>query len=367
MSVEWFRTALVAALVAGSSCAAPRANPLHSPPPVDVAPVVALLPAGPVVLVTIDGARWQEVFEGTDTELSHAPRRSSRELVPNLERLTRESGAAVGAPGRGLIRATGPNFVSLPGYTEILTGRAPIDCQDNTCARIAIPTLLDEVHAAGGKAAAFGSWDLLDRAVSSRPGSFPVSCGRHGDHGIDPWPGEGDFRPDRLTGELALRYLETQRPDVLYVGLGEPDEFGHRNDYDGYLGALGQADAFVGAVTAALGRMGQRGADTHVFVTADHGRARDFKHHGGWAPESARVWLVASGPSVTARGRVVSSHERHLADVAPTLRKVLGLQPDRDDRGGWRGQPLRELFVNRETQAVATPAGHDTPSPPSPQ
>lgn len=353
MSIEWFRAALVAALAVGSSCAAPRANPSHSPPPADVAPVAALLPAGPVVLVTIDGARWQEVFEGTDTELSHAPRRPSRELVPNLDRLARESGAAVGAPGRGLIRATGPNFVSLPGYTEILTGRAPIGCQDNTCATITVPTLLDEAHAVGGKVAAFGSWEMLDRAVSSRPGSFPVSCGRRGDPAVDPWPGEGDFRPDRLTGALALRHLEAELPDVLYVGLGEPDEYGHRNDYDGYLRALGQADAFVGALTATLGRMGARGAATHVFVTADHGRASNFKHHGGWAPESARVWLVASGPSVTARGRVVSAHERHLADVAPTLRQVLGLQPDRDDRGGWRGQPLHELFVDDDSTTAA--------------
>lgn len=304
------------------------------------------MPAGPVVLVTIDGARWQEVFEGSDTELSHAPRRPSRELVPNLDRLARESGAAVGAPGRGLIRATGPNFVSLPGYTEILTGRAPIGCQDNTCAPIAVPTLLDEVHAAGGRVAAFGSWEMLDRAVSSRPGSFVVSCGRNGDQAVDPWPGVGDFRPDRLTAALALTHLERERPDVLYVGLGEPDEYGHRGDYAAYLQALARADAFVGELTAALGRMGQRGADTHLFVTADHGRARDFRHHGGGAPESARVWLVASGPSIVARGRVASAQERHLADVAPTLRRVLGLAPDREDHRGWRGQTLDELFVD---------------------
>lgn len=340
------RAALVAALAAGSSCAAPRpAQPRPAPLEEPMSAVGAVAAVGPVILVTIDGARWQEVFDGSDTALSHAPRRPSRELVPNLERLARESGAAIGAPGRGLIRATGPNFVSLPGYTEILTGRAPIGCQDNTCATIAVPTLLDEVHAAGGKVAAFGSWEMLDRAVSSRPGSFVVSCGRNGDENVDPWPGSGDFRPDRLTAKLALRHLETEMPDALYVGLGEPDEYGHHGDYAGYLRALAEADAFVGELTAALGRMGQRGADTHLFVTADHGRARDFAHHGSSAPESARVWLVASGPSIVARGRVASSRERHLADVAPTLRQVLGLRPDRDASDG-RGQPLQELLVD---------------------
>jgi hypothetical protein len=353
MSVAWMRGALVAALAAGSSCAAPHPPPPQSPlaeeapelPGEALGPVARL---GPVVLVTIDGARWQEVFEGTDAGLSRARTRPSRELMPNLDRMAEQSGAAVGAPGRGLIRATGPNFVSLPGYTEILTGRAPITCQDNDCPAIQAPTLLDEVRATGGKVAAFGSWEVLDRAISARPGSFLVSCGRGGDASIDPWPGSGDFRPDRLTGALALRHLEAARPDVLYVGLGEPDEYGHHGDYSGYLRALREADAFVGQLVATLGRMGERGAATHVFVTADHGRARDFNNHGGGAPESARVWLVASGPSITARGRVASAHERHLADVAPTLRRVLGLQPDRQARSGWRGHPLDELFAAAE-------------------
>lgn len=399
------RVALAAALVVGSSCAAsppggrlaphgesPRAEVLSSvtagenagpgdaPEAGDRARLPPQFPAGikrPIVLVTIDGARWQEMFDGSDSSLSPGPKRSPRELVPNLDRLARERGAAVGAPGRGLIRATGPNFVSLPGYTEILTGRAPIGCQDNTCATIRVPTLLDDAHAAGAKVAAFGSWEMLDRAVSSRPGSFMVSCGRLGDPGIDPWPGSGDFRPDRLTAAAALRHLEEQRPDVLYVGLGEPDEYGHHGDYAGYLRALAYADAFVGRVFQTLDRMGSRGASTHVFVTADHGRARDFKNHGGGAPESARVWLFASGPSITARGRVTSTAERHLADIAPTLRSVLGLTPDgdraHDSERGWRGEPLAELLVDasagdrQNRQAFATPTGHETPVPPSPQ
>jgi hypothetical protein len=378
MSIEWKRGALVAVLAVGSSCAAPSRAPAPAPAPTPT----PMPPAGtsastpengtsrvaPVVLITIDGARWQEIFHGSDTSLSHAPLRSSGELVPNLDRLARERGAAIGAPGRGLIRATGPNFVSLPGYTEILTGRAPIGCQDNTCPTIAVPTFLDDARATGAKVAAFGSWEMLDRAVSARPGTFPVSCGRSASDqaDVDPWPGSGNFRPDRFTAEAALRHLATDQPDVLYVGLGEPDEYGHRDDYAGYLTALTYADAFVGRVMDTLDHMGPRGSRTHVVVTADHGRARDFKGHGGGAPESARVWLIAAGPSITARGRVVSSRERHLADVAPTLRHLAGLAPartlDRDHDHGWPGEPLAELL-----QPGTSPIAQATPVPPSPQ
>ncbi|MEA2752677.1 MAG: hypothetical protein QOI41_6820 [Myxococcales bacterium] len=358
------RAALISAVVVGSSCA-PASHVEHAVPTAEApalpAPAAHVEPASPttpvplgvaapVVLITIDGARWQEIFEGSDTALSHAPRRPARELVPRLDRLVRERGAAIGSPGRGVIRATGPNFVSLPGYTEILTGRAPIGCQNNGCPHIRIPTILDDAHAAGASVAVFGSWEMLDRAVSSRPGSFLVSVGRGGDERIDPAPGVGDFRPDRLTADLALRHLETQRPDVLYVGLGEPDEYGHHDDYRGYLRALAYADAFVGRIEDTLARMGSRGAATHVFITADHGRADEFKGHGGWAPESARVWLIAAGPSIAARGRVTSPVERHLADITPTMRAVLGLSPASDpDRGhdrdrGWPGEPIDELF-----------------------
>ena len=186
---------------------------------------------------------------------------------------------------------------------------------------------------------------------------------------IDPRPGVGNFRRDRFTAELALHHLATEQPDVLYVGLGEPDEYGHRDDYAGYLAALSYADAFVGRILDTLDHMGPRGSRTHVVVTADHGRARDFKGHGGAFPESARVWLFAAGPSITARGLVASSRERHLADVTPTLRSLVGLPQPRDrshDRDlGWAGEPLTELFPT--SQAGASPIAQATPVPPSPQ
>lgn len=231
-------------------------------------------------------------------------------------------------------------------YTEIFTGRPPRACQDNDCPGADTPTLLDQAHGAGAKVAAFGSWEKLERATTSRreraSRPFILSAGRNGDPAVNPWPGHGDYRPDRLTTEAALAFLEQEHPDVLFVGLGDPDEHAHHGDYEGYLESLTDADAFVGKVFDALARMGNRGERTHVFVTADHGRAADFKNHGGFAPESARVWLFASGPTIAARGRVISTRLHRLADVTPTLRTVMGLAPD---RASTAGRPIDELFV----------------------
>jgi arylsulfatase A-like enzyme len=90
-----------------------------------------------------------------------------------------------------------------------------------------------------------------------------------------------------------------------------------------------------------------------VLVTADHGRGRDWRHHGREFPESGRVWLVAFGAAVQARGLVPATRKHHLADVAPTLRQLLGLPPDEARSAG---APIEELFdTGRLATAALTP------------
>ena len=344
------RAALAALAMLASGCAdrgravaireiETRAAILPSLPLRDVAVEAGRGVDAPVVLVAIDGVRWQEVFLGADRSFSSSAPVPASAIFKNLHALGSERGAFVGAPGHGTISASGPNFVSLPGYTELLGGRRS-RCTDNDCTRTSLPSLLDEARAAGAKVAAFASWEKLDLAATASPGAFVSSCGRHGDPSIDPWPGYGDYRPDRITAEVALAHYEKEQPDVFFLGLGDPDEYAHRGDYPGYLAALRHADEIVGRLLALLDRMGERGRRTHVVVTADHGRSSDFKNHGSM-PEAARVWMVAAGPRFAARGNVVSPRPRHLADIAPTLRRVMGLAADTSERSG---APIEELF-----------------------
>lgn len=344
MPCKWKSVLFVALAVSAASCTssteAARQRWAHALEQQRSAVANSPVSKSPLVLVTVDGARWQEIFGGTDPTRTSTPYVEAKDLLPNLYRIERERGALLGSPGRGSIAASGPAFVSLPGYTEILTGRPPEACQSNDCDRTIMPTVLDEAWASGAKVAAFSSWEPIGRAVTIAPGHFFISCGSGGNTAIDPFPGGWHFRPDRMTSAAALSYLEKEQPDVLYVGLGEPDEYAHRGDYEGYLKSLRNADAFLGRLFATLDRMGERGAATNVIMTADHGRASTFRHHGRWAPESARVWLFAAGPGITHHGRVASPEERHLADVAPTIRVLVGLDPD---RAADAGRPLAEL------------------------
>jgi hypothetical protein len=348
----------------------------------------ALLDRQHVVLMAVDGVRWQDVFHGVDAELAREHDIPASEVVaadlllPNLYRLARARGTALGAPGYGApINASGPNFVSLPGYMEMLTGRSPALFANNDCPQIPEPTLLDELVAIPGvrqtDVAVIASWEGVEKAASIDPSRIAISVGRtrgttralfEADpvaarllelgKAAGPGPGHDDFRRDDVTRQLALHYLRSQRPRFLFIGLGETDEYGHREDYRGYLRALKEADRAVADVARVLEEFEREGDDTLLLVTSDHGRADNFETHGAHAPESARVFLFAIGSRFAARGYARAAAPRKLADLAPTLRRAVGLPPD---PSLYAGRVLEELSlapptpIRRRTVARVSP------------
>ena len=94
--------------------------------------------------------------------------------------------------------------------------------------------------------------------------------------------------------------------------------------------------------------MGERGRRTSVFVTCDHGRGANFRDHGAAYPESSRVWLVASGGAMLEIGAVTSKTAHRLADIAPTVRALLGLPVD---RSAGAGVAIREVSGSEAGEA----------------
>ena len=86
-----------------------------------------------------------------------------------------------------------------------------------------------------------------------------------------------------------------------------------------------------------------------MLVTADHGRAANFRDHGD-APESSGVWLVAAGAGI-ARAGFVRTHGLHrLADIAPTVRALVHARADDSARAG---RPIEELLGSQGLVATA--------------
>jgi hypothetical protein len=353
------------------------AGPIHIPSaPLDPALTIEHEPgeattsepgaAQSIVLIALDGVRWQEVFEGVERDRAKMPPdawQSAAELMPNLYRLRTRDGAAIGAVDRGPpMRASGPRYVSLPGYIEIFTGR-PSPCTHNDCDHRPETTLADQLAAAtpgpGPRAFVVSSWPKIAQAASAGTAGVAVSAGRTGGsfrsafvgdprgaeivaegEAASPKPSYGDFRPDRHTAALALHVLRQHRPGFLFVGLGETDEYAHHNNYKSYLNALRFSDDFIGEVVAEL-RASGTWATTTLIVTTDHGRSHAFHDHGD-DEASGRVWLVAAGAGILARGAVPSLAPRRLADIAPTARTLLGLYPDPHPEAG---EPIEELMT----------------------
>lgn len=332
-------------------------------------------PPSRVVLVVIDGVRWQDVYQGVDPDLAKTymlpPREvlGVSELVPNLHRLATEDGLAFGAPGVGeAMFASGPNYVSQPGYIEMFSERRAFGCLSNDCPKTTEPTFVDAIaESTSGSAAVIASWEIIGRAAAVHPERLVVSTGQsrgenqaqlrvnaHAARSLEmgriaaAWPGHGEYRSDKYTREIALEYLEARRPRFLFVGLGDTDEYAHLGDYRGYLRALHEADATVGRILETLERMGDDGRNTTVLVTTDHGRERGFVSHGGFAPESSRVWMIAGG-NVRPEGRVALDAPAHLSDVGPTVRELMGMpredRPGRPLVGRSHGDPTRISLV----------------------
>jgi hypothetical protein len=364
-------------------------------PPAAVAPVKPVLPppgaarTDRVVLLVADGVRWQEVFFGVDPLLAAQAGLAAEEVVgpveltPNLHALA-SRGVALGGPNGAPVLANGPNFVSLPGYTEILTGRVAA-CHENDCKAHGLPTLLDDFAAAppgtsgASSVAAVTSWDVLLRAAARDGSSMAISTGRTGGRNLErfatdelgamhlangarvaPWPGHGEYRPDRATAEIALHHLRTARPRFLFVSLGDTDEMAHDGDYRGYLAALRQLDASLGRIVAEVGSWGEEGRHVTIAVTTDHGRCASFSNHGRQCPESARTFFVAGGGAVPRLGAVDLEEPVHLRDLAPTLRALAGVAPaasprpaDGDASDDGAGLAIAELLTPVRQTSVA--------------
>ena len=233
-----------------------------------------------VVLVAIDGARWQDVYLGP-SEKGAGVAKSREELVPHLVDVERQ-GASYGAPGASRFLASGPNFVSLPGYMEMLSGVQASECTSNECSEMVHRTLLDDFNANHPddptRTGVFSSWPRVAIAASRYQRGI-VSAGRFaGTHqdallnysgcrlaleaGRQEKAIYGDLRRDELTAALASSFLHEADPDFLFVSLGESDEAAHRGNYPAYLAALRDADAFIGEIRSELDAKREAGRET---------------------------------------------------------------------------------------------------------
>jgi hypothetical protein len=321
-----------------------------------------------VVLVTIDGLRWQEVFAGADAELLNADKASGgvpentlaalradfwddspavrrEKLMPFLWGTIAQRGQVFGNRALGSEASVlNAERISYPGYNELLTGRVDPLITTNTPIPNPNVTVLEWLHARPGyqgRVAGTGQWGVFQAIVNVGRSRVPMWVTRqHSSPAtasarlleIERWmddvpPLAPDEHYDAFVYHAAIDSFDTRRPRVFLLAFGEPDTWAHQRRYDRYLYAAQRCDRFVRQLWEKLQAIPEYRDTTSFVLTPDHGRgvtAADWTGHGKKVPRADETWLAALGPDTAALGERRNVSPVRLAQVAATVAALLG-------------------------------------------
>jgi hypothetical protein len=338
-------------------------------------------PAKNVVVITLDGFRWQEMFTGADAEYfkkeedgqpgaaekrfwrpSAGERRAA--LMPFMWTTVATKGQVFGDPSaQSLAHVTNGLWFSYPGYNEMFSGAADprVDSNDKVPnPNVTVLEWLNDRPGFRGRVAAFGAWDVLPSILNVDRSRVPVGSGFHpvpspkSDRerainelaaDLPPYWGYGPF--DAPVVYAALECLRTDKPRVLYLMLGEVDEWAHQGKYDLYLDAAFRSDRFIRRVWETVQSMSAYRDKTTLLLTTDHGRGstrEDWTGHGRKVPAAEATWMAALGPGVSPLGvrrSLTVTTSQFAASFAAAVGEVFaGAAPD-------AAPPLPDVGVGR--------------------
>jgi len=321
-----------------------------------------------VIVVMMDGMRWQEVFGGADPELiktlgpealgspkeraasaeklygRSTPEERRKALMPFLWTVVAEQGQIFGNRDLGSESqvTNGLNF-SYPGYNETLTGFPDprIDSNKNLPnPNVTVFEWLNAKPAFAGKVAAFGAWDTFNGIFNSERCRFLVNAGYEPLTSIPATPELTQLNAlkaetvriwsdepfDPLPFHTAVEYLKAKKPRLLFLGLGETDDWAHSGSYPEYLNAAHLGDSYLRQLWELVQSMPQYRGKTTIIVLPDHGRGLGAKwtSHGKDIPESKQTWMAFLGPDTAALGERKQAPPVTESQVAATLAALLG-------------------------------------------
>jgi len=320
-----------------------------------------------VVLVMTDGMRWQEIFRGAEEGLLTKERyydgrsvdvlktkylaatleERRQRLMPFLWGTFIPQGQIYGDHDGGSEASVtnGFNF-SYPGYNETLTGHGDprIDSNDNKPnPNLTVLAWLAKQPGFQGKVAAFGAWHVIANVVN------PANCmSCMVNAGYDPvamspmtkemkilndikansprvWEDEAYDAP---VFESAMEYIRVKKPRVVFLSLGETDDWAHAGNYGEYLESAHRVDGYLKRLWDALQSMPEYKGKTTMIFMVDHGRGsapEEWKSHGQKVAESKNIFMAFTGRGVPAVGVEKNVPPVTQSQAAATLAKYLGL------------------------------------------
>ena len=314
-----------------------------------------------IVIVTLDGMRWQEVFKGVDETLMNdsvfnhnrdgvrqqfwaaTPEERRKKLFPFLWTTIAVQGQLYGNRQYGnKLDNANPYWFSYPGYNEIFTGYP--DTSINSNDKILNPNenvleYLNRQNGYKGKMAAFTTWDVFPYILNAKRSGIYVNADidtiKFSAAGIQ-LVNDMQFltakpigvRPDLLTYMAGREYLKAYKPKLLYIAFDETDDYAHGGMYDQYTSSAHAEDAMLADLWKTLQSMQQYRGKTTLIVTCDHGRGDKLKsnwqHHGSKIEDAHELWLAVIGPDTNPTGEMRTETQLYQKQIAATIAKLLG-------------------------------------------
>jgi 2,3-bisphosphoglycerate-independent phosphoglycerate mutase len=130
-----------------------------------------------------------------------------------------------------------------------------------------------------------------------------------------------DHKPKMSAPEVTRTVVEKLRDyDLVILNFANPDMVGHTGVVEAAIKAVETIDDGVRQVVEETLRLGGK-----LFITADHGNCEYMRNPGG-SPHTAHTTFPVQGIYVAADAGGKSVEEGILADVAPTLLAMLGIE-----------------------------------------
>ena len=313
-----------------------------------------------VIIFTLDGMRWQEVFGGIDSALVVDKRftRDSEEVVkvfgakdfdekrkklfPFLWNTIAQHGQLYGNRNNGSdVNNANPYWFSYPGYNEIFTGFPDTAVNSNDKIKNKNTNVLEFLNKQkefNGKIAVFSTWDVFPYILNKWRSGIYVNADDtlNFDNANLKLVNDLQFlttrpidvRPDVLTYIAGREYLKAYKPKVLYIAFDETDDFAHGGAYDQYLKAAHAEDGMIADMWRTVQSMPEYKDKTTLIITCDHGRGDKIKEqwrdHGQKVEDAGHIWIAVMGPDTKSGGEVKTMKPLYQKQLAPTIAALLG-------------------------------------------
>ena len=318
-----------------------------------------------LIVVTIDGMRWQEVFGGADSGLlfnkkyitkdsAHIVNKYSfadadqrrKAIFPFLWNTIAKEGQIYGNRYLGNnVNTKNKYWFSYPGYNEIFTGFPDTlvnsnDYKENPNENVL--AFLNKQKTYKDKVVAFTNWDAFKRILNEKQSGFMVNDGMENlpEKYLKNNPAlqalnqvqfnvpalwETD-RMDGITYQISKEFIKANHPKILYLSFGETDEWAHSGKYDYYLDAAHYCDDMIRDLWTYLQSDEFYKNKTTLLITTDHGRGRgsEWTSHNNKIPFSNEIWFAAIGPSIKNSGESKIKLQLFQAQLAQTMAAILG-------------------------------------------